>query len=174
MNIIRTEVKSQQLLSVTSETNEFLCSLFDLLNLPNGWYFGKGHAPGIQQVAIAALIGDMMRQVGLEKREVFPCEDGGILVSGYYKEDTIEVFCAPNNIFRFSLERNDEDIEYLEGLTLSAVRDKIRRHSWRKDKSYGSSIPNTTVKKKSDTKASLSRTPQTMGSQLSVHLVLSG
>jgi len=174
VNMISTGVKSRQLLSVTSETSAFLRSLFGLLNLPNGWYFGKGRAPGIQQVVIAALIGDLMRLAGVEKREVFPCEDGGILVSGYHKEDTIEVFCAPNNIFRFSLERNDEDIEYLEGLTLSAVTDKIRRYSWRKDKSYGSSTLNTTVEKKGDTKASLSRTPQTMGSRSSVHLVLSG
>lgn len=174
MYMFRTEAESRPLISVTSETSEFLRSLFDLLNLRNGWYFGGGHAPVIQQVTSAASIGNLLHLAGAEKLEVFPGEDGGILVSGYHDDDTIEVFCAPNNIFRFSLERNDEDIEYLEGLTLSTVRDKIRRHNWRKDKLYGSSIPNTTVRKKSDTKASLSRTPQTMGSQSFVRLVLSG
>ncbi len=163
--------KPRAAISLTSVTDVFLRSLYDLLLLPEGWYFGKGTAPSLKLIAIAIEIGDLIRLAGARKREVFPGADGGILVSGYHKDDTMEVFCGADNKFRFSLERNGEDLDYSEYLTLSMVKDKVRRNSWTQVNSYGFFTPNTTVRSKSDTKASRSRTPVMRECRWSQHFV---
>lgn len=160
-------------ISYTSVTDIFLRSLYDLLLLPKGWYFGKGDAPSLEVIVTAIEIGELFRLAGARKREVFPSADGGILVSGYHNDDTMEVFCGADNKFRFSLERNGEDLDYSEHLTLSMVKDKIWRNSWTQVNSYDSFTQNTTARKKSDTIVLRSRMPVMAECRWSRHIVYS-
>lgn len=167
-------VKLRQMLFLTSETDNFTLSLLEILNLPDGWHFGKGCAPSLNRIAAATLSGHLMRQAGAAKLEVFPSEDGGILVCGYHKNDTMEIFCGPDNLYRFSFDMNDKEKEYSEGLTLRLLKEKIRRYSWKKESSFDYSIPGTIVSRRSDSPASPSRTPVMQVSQWSAPIALKG
>lgn len=166
--------KPGQMLLLTSETDNFTLRLLEILNLPDGWYFGKGRAPSLTCVAMAALSGHLMRQAGADKQEIFPSEDGGILVCGYHNNDTMEVFCGPSNLFRFSFDINDQEKEYSEGLTLPLLKEKIRRYSWKKENLFDYCIPNTIVQRRSDTSASPFRIPVIRESRWSAPIALRG
>lgn len=162
------------MLFLTSETDSFTLRLLEILNLPDGWYFGKGRAPSFTSYAVAALSGHLLRQAGADKLEVFPSEDGGILVCGYHKNDTMEVFCGPNNLYRFSFDINNQEEEYSEGLTLPLLKQKIRRFAWKKENLFDYSIPGTIVERRSATSALPSRIPVIRESQWFVPFALIG
>ncbi len=173
-SIVSISAESKLMLSVTSELDDFTRRLQEIASLPDGWHFGQGSAPSAERVDMAASVGDLMRRAGAETREVYPSEDGGILVAGYCNDDTMEVFCGADNAFRFSLEKNGEDIVYLEGLSISMMKEKIRRHCWKIESSSGSFTQDTSVKRKDAMLVSLFKMPVTKESRWYVSAVLSG
>lgn len=77
-------------------------------SLPDGWHYGTGAAATPEACRYAKIVDGLFRRYGSDEVEVFPDIDGGILASGYYGSNTINILCGPDG--SIDLEHDDEAI----------------------------------------------------------------
>ena len=74
--------------------------------LPDGWHYGTGAAATPEACRYARILDHLFRRYGADEVEVFPDIDGGILASGHYGSNTINILCDPDG--SIDLEHDDE------------------------------------------------------------------
>ena len=82
--------------------------ILSLKFLPDGWHYGEGRGAERTTVDAALRAYRAFQQRGITRIEVFPDVDGGILLSGYYEDETIEILCGPKGNVHVLYERDDE------------------------------------------------------------------
>ena len=97
--------------------------------------------------------------------EVFPDVNGGILVAGYYEEETLEIFCKHDGDIDLVHDVGDETDYAKDNLSAREAKEYVRELlwkfvKWRSAKSFGYFIPNTTVGRRKDLQVWLSKTPR--------------
>ena len=142
------------------ETNDAVSSrIHSFGRLPEGWHYGEGHGATQAAICIALCIGELFAKYNAGEIEVFPDIDGGILVSGYRDNETIEVFCSPRGYMDILHEKDDNAVYDREELSVDDVDAYLRGVAWKPKKSYDCFIPDTTVDMKGASRVWRSRTP---------------
>ncbi len=61
--------------------------------LPAGWHYGEGHGATGLAVESALAMQALLMTNKADEVEVFPDVSGGVLLSGYCQDETMEIFC---------------------------------------------------------------------------------
>ena len=122
-------------------------------DLAPGWHYGEGR--GATQLAIKAALSihSCFIKYGINEIEVFPDIDGGILVSGYHEEHTLEVFCDQDGHTNLLHEINDESHHERDNVPMDEIVEYLGGLPWRSKNSFDFFIRSTTVRANNDLQA---------------------
>ena len=110
-------------------------------DLPAGWHFGEGVGATKTTVDAALEVCALMNDTEIEDIEVFPAIDGGILISGYFEREALDVSCRPDGTMEIDYEVDDALKYEKQGLNLNDVKAYLEKWNWSKKKSYEYYIP---------------------------------
>lgn len=141
--------------------------IFSFMSLPDGWHYGEGCGATEAAVSTALRANGLLAKYGADAIEVFPDTEGGILVSGYHGQDTLDIFCHRNGQTDLLHETDEGDVDEdviheQKGVSLSDIEKYLRGLSWRSMKSSDFFIQSISAGKNSDSQVLLSKTLQTM------------
>jgi len=137
-------------------------------NLPDGWHFGEGVGAVEAAVKAALDVHSLMIENGIETIKAFPEIDGGIMVSGYLKEESLEVLdvsCRPDGEMEMDHEVDNVDVfgDTKRGLNLNDVEKYLEKLNWRKNGLYEYCIRDISVKIEKDLQVRLFVLPVVVG-----------
>jgi len=98
--------------------------------LPNGWHYGEGRGATDKAVATAVGANSLLLMHGAHDVEAFPDVEGGILLSGYHGDHTLEILCDPSGRMDMLHEANDEVVKDRGRVSLEEVDAYIRGLEW--------------------------------------------
>lgn len=116
-------------------------------DLPAGWHFGEGVGADKTTVDTALDIYALMNDKEIENIEVFPAIDGGILISGYFENEALDVSCRPDGTMELDYEVDQALEDEKQGLNLNDVRAYLEELNWSRKKLYGYCILNISANK---------------------------
>ena len=131
-------------------------------NLPAGWHYGSGVGADPYAVDVALSITSLLIDHRARNIEAFPDLDGGILVCGYHKQDTLEILCRPGGRINYVHEINDELANERENVSQRQVEEYLGELEWRQRSSFVSYTQNITAERKDDLQVWPSKFHQTM------------
>jgi hypothetical protein len=152
--------KRQHFAEAMSGEVPLMREILALLHLPEGWYFGSGDPPSLTTATYAISVAGTLHEAGAESLECFPDCDGGILVSGYHGDESVEILCRPSGVFDFVLERSEDEVDSAPDLDMRETQRRIRALKWREESLYDFYIRGILAEPKVGIKAWPSRTPQ--------------
>ena len=142
------------------ETNNVVSNrIHSFGRLPEGWHYGEGRNATKIAIALALCIDELFIKHNAEAVEAFPDIDGGILVSGYRGNETIEVFCGPGEYVDILHEKDDNVVYDRKEIFVDDIDTYLRGVAWKPKKSYDCFIPDITVDMKGASRVWRSRTP---------------
>lgn len=87
-------------------------------SLQPGWHYGGGVQISQNLIAKARTVAQNAISLGFPETNAFPGVDGGILITVYKGNSTFEIRLFPDGRVRFVKEVDDEDVAFLENVTL--------------------------------------------------------
>ena len=131
-------------------------------NLKNGWRFGEGRSATemATQTAMDAL--NCFFCAGAQSIEVFPEVDGGILVSGYYGHDTLDVICHYDGLMGLVHEVADQEVADIPKISMNDFADYLGRLEWATTSLSELFTHESLVKKRESSRVLLSRLLKTV------------
>lgn len=136
--------------------------ILSFMRLPVGWHYGEGVPADLGTATAAISVVEFLNHAGAEVTEAFPIEDGGILVSGYHGDETVDITCHSNSGYSLLQEIDDEEVEDREDLNSADIEDYIEGLTWQSQKSSEHFILNISVGNLDVSKASPVKTPVVM------------
>lgn len=146
--------------------------------LPDGWHYGEGVCATDTAVELALIMQATLISGKASEVEVFPDVSGGILVAGYYEEETVEIFCKHDGALSFVHEAGEEVDYARDNVSAQEAKEYVRELlwevvKWRSVRSFGYFTQNTTAGRGRDLPVLRSRIPQrTVESRSSIPSVL--
>jgi hypothetical protein len=134
--------------------------IWSFVSLRDGWCYGVG-VPAKQSVATqATTVATLLEARGCEKTNAFPGEDGSILVTGYFGDYTIEVYCEPSGELHLVIEKDGTEIYSCKNESIMALLLSLQEKEslWR---SLGFCTQSTSTATKVSTGARLFNLPVT-------------
>lgn len=125
-------------------------------HLRAGWNYGAGSSFDSGTVQAARGIVIELATGGALEFEVFPEDEGGIMIAGYRSDDRFEILTLPDGSIEASYE--DEAAERLVGA--SEVGKVLRKRGWQSVRSSGSFTQRITASSSNDTRHLLFGTPK--------------
>jgi len=119
-------------------------------DLPRGWHYGNGRPASRVAIDFALRIIRALKDAGAETVEAFPDIEGGILISGYYNDETVDILCQADGTIDLSHEKGDNEIADESAVSFSDSLLYIRRLSWPPQRLSAFSIRNISVIKSGD------------------------
>jgi len=144
------------------ETNvEIVDQIFSFALLPNGWHYGEGCGATEFAVELALIVNSLLIERNASDIEVFPDINGGILVSGYHENETIEILC--DEIGQINVIHEDDENVVCEQMDVSVqeLSDYLEGLLWRSTKLSDFFIRNISVGERGDLRVLHSKIPQT-------------
>ena len=122
-------------------------------DLAHGWHYGEGRGATEIAVEAALTIQHHFLEHGISEIEVFPDLDGGILVSGYHEQHTVDVFCTPDGHTDLLHEVDDKAVYERNDVPMDEIVDYLGGLLWRTKKSFDSFITENLAIKSNDLRA---------------------
>lgn len=130
----------------TGYSRKVVDKIQSFVELPDGWDFGRGHAPSHDVVARAIYLHLVGSQYLALKSDAFPSPDGAIIVEFYRGETSVEVTVRPDRTLglvkeqgtgsQYTQELSLDEADYetvlneLEALAMFASRGHTEVTSW--------------------------------------------
>ena len=127
-------------------------------DLAHGWHYGEGRGATEIAVEAALTIQHHFLEHGISEIEVFPDLDGGILVSGYHEQHTVDVFCTPDGHTDLLHEVDDKAVYERNDVPMDKIVAYLGGLLWGTKKSFDSFITKNLAIKSSDLRVLHSRT----------------
>ncbi len=102
------------------------------VDLPNGWHYGEGRGATKLAVNSARTMHALLMEHNVNEVEVFPDANGGILLSGYYDEETLEVFCDHDGKINILHEVGNEITYEKDDVSAQEVKGYVGGLLWKK------------------------------------------
>ena len=91
--------------------------VLSFLALPHGWCYGKGGPADLNAVMEALRLLRVLQDLGYDRIEAFPDPAGGVLLSAFYGDDSVEILCLRGGgRYEFVLERNGCEADVRENV----------------------------------------------------------
>lgn len=127
--------------SITNESStETLIQSFS--SLPEGWHYGSGQGATKEATNIALDICKLLMKYNANELGAFPDVEGGILVTGYNNDHTIEIFCKPDRLLDLLHETDDSVISEFSDLKYSEIEDYLKKLKWKQRDSFDLGLMN--------------------------------
>jgi hypothetical protein len=114
--------------------------------IPEGWNFGKGKRPLPVTAAQARTILLMLANSGAVDFEIFPEDEGGILIAGYGTTDRFEILTRADGVFELAYQ--DEDVLLMA--EIGQLRAELEKRGWQSQRSLGSYTRHISAESSSD------------------------
>lgn len=98
--------------------------------LPIGWRFGEGQGATAAAAHHARQVLKHFHDAGTNDIEVFPEVEGGILVSGYHDQDTLDVICRHDGSMSFVHEVADKEVTDIPTISMDDFVDYLGGLAW--------------------------------------------
>jgi hypothetical protein len=118
-------------------------AILEFSRMRPGWFYGSGAAFGIEVIVSALKAKTILKDLGCEAYEAFPRQDGAIVVAGYRDEYTVNVTCYSRRSFDLLIEREDDEIVDVEGVSLGDISSYVKGLGWKASERYGYFTLNT-------------------------------
>lgn len=121
-----------RVVNFSDPTDDFISRrILSFLDLADGWHYGDGRAATQTAVNLARSISSLLVRNNADEIEVFPDVSGGILVSGYYADDILEIFCSADGNLEIE-HRVEQDTRFeKDGILFDELTDYLWRMSWK-------------------------------------------
>ncbi len=127
--------------SITNESStETLIQSFS--SLPEGWHYGSGQGATKEATNLALDICKLLMKYNANELGAFPDVEGGILVTGYNNDHTIEIFCKPDRLLDLLHETDDSVISEFSDLKYSEIEDYLKKLKWKQRDSFDLGLMN--------------------------------
>ncbi len=127
--------------SITNESStETLIQSFS--SLPDGWHYGSGQGATKEATNLALDICKLLMKYNANELGAFPDVEGGILVTGYNNDHTIEIFCKPDRLLDLLHETDDSVISEFSDLKYSEIEDYLKKLKWKQKDSFDLGLMN--------------------------------
>ena len=98
--------------------------------LPEGWHYGEGNPATQHAISMVVRVYVAFVLKGITRIEVFPGIDGGILLSGYHEEETIEVLCGARGEINLLHEVRNEVVHDEDYASADELDEYVRELPW--------------------------------------------
>lgn len=115
-------------INLADHTSPTTLKIRSFKRLLEGWHYGKGVPPTNAAIEQALKLNSGALSSGFLKTDAFPGIDGEILVAVYYGEWYLEFTLEANMSVTFVAEKNREEVEYVEGLSVEDALNKIAQY----------------------------------------------
>ena len=132
-----------------------------LRHLPDGWHYGEGRGATQHAIDVALAAYKVFCRKGIGRIEVFPDVDGGILLSGYHEDETVEVLCGPEGSVNLLHEIHDEVVHDEDHESVGEVDEYVRELPWNSMTSSDLFTRSISVSRKADLTVWRSTPPRT-------------
>ena len=141
-------------------------------HLPDGWRFGEGSAIAEDKILQAERLLNYAEQKGISRTNGFAQTDGGLLVSFYIDNHTLDLTLESDGSLTIAEDFEDEQIDYVENLEFRDAYDRICQFSENLENVFESFTQTTTTANVEDLKVQLSpRRQRTTASPYSIRTV---
>ena len=130
-------------------------------SLQPGWHYGDGVPISQNLIAKARTVAQKAVSFGFPESNAFPGVDGGILITVYKGNCTFEIRLFPDGRARFVKEVDDEDVAFLENVTVERAIELLEEEAALLCLS-GPFIPDTTMNLGNASEARLLKRLQTV------------
>ena len=148
--------------------NRVARQILSFRDLPEGWHYREGRGATERAIVAALKINSLFGEYGATTVEAFPEIDGGILVSGYHSDHTLDVLCTEAGRIALVHEIGDEVHYEKDEVEIEGFVQYLRRLSWRAKefprgllKSSDFCIQDITAERKGASRVPPSRIPPT-------------
>ena len=117
--------------------------LLSFLNLDAGWDYGNGRPISPDAILEALSLVHAFRELGARAVEVFPRQNGGVLVSAYQESRSVDAYLDASAFVALEVEVGDKELEPIEKLTVNDAINKVGEAGWLARPSSDSSIHDT-------------------------------
>lgn len=156
--------QSNRLLNVVVDdrqqiTHPTAIKIRELREMPVGWFYGTGVAPDEEVVDITLKLNRAAINESLFETDVFPAEGGELMLVIYYDNYCLELMVERDGRINVVYERNDEEFDFKENLSLKEAVTEIRlfrKQVWNLSDSF---IGNISIDAKGTFAAQPFRTP---------------
>ncbi len=142
------ESPSGTVVSGTEANDRATCQILSFARLRNGWHYGEGRGATGIAVDLALAVNSLLSGRNAHEIEVFPDVGGGILVSGYRENETLEILCGPGGRMDVLHEIDGDIAHERRDVSLDEIDEYARGLAWTSKKSYDYFIPGTSVKER--------------------------
>ncbi len=139
----------------TEENPEIRHQIRSFHNLAQGWHYGEGRGATDCAVVEALAVYNYFLEYKVKTIEVFPDIDGGILVSGYYKQHTLDVLCTHDGYINLLHEVDDEEFTEKEKISRDEFAAYLGGLLWETENLFGFFIIDTLATTRDDSKVRL-------------------
>ena len=129
--------------------------------LPDGWHYGEGCGATEKAIETALEVNSLLLECNAHEVEVFPGVDGGILLSGYQEDDTLQVRCDPSGRMDMLHEVNDEVFNEQRRVSLEEIGTYLEGLEWTPKNSFVYCIQTISADKGVDSQVRLFSHPPT-------------
>ena len=119
-------------------------------HLPGGWHYGEGRGATEQAIEAALQTYALLKHHDARAIEAFPDINGGILVSGYYENEILEVFCGDDGQLDMMHEDDRVVVHEQKNVPLRKIISYFGGLPWASTKLSDFSIPSISAGKNSD------------------------
>lgn len=154
----QTIVRSVERNCSSEEQRKIRGRIHSFRDLAHGWHYGEGRGATEIAVEVALTIQRHFLEHGIREIEVFPDLDGGILVSGYHEQHTVDVFCTPDGHTDLLHEVDDKAVYERNTVPMDEIVAYLGGLLWETKKLSDSFILKTLATKSSDLRVQHSKT----------------
>jgi hypothetical protein len=124
----------------------------DIRGLLPGWRYGQGVKFDNRVLEVALELNSFAKELLLFETDVFPFESGDLLLTVYFGDHHLELTIDRNAMIDIAVNKNDDEIKYVEGQTVEQVKEDIkefRKLVWKRSDLF---IGGTTIGERGDFK----------------------
>ena len=136
--------------------------------LREGWHYGEGRGATEKAMATALEVDSRLLACNVHEVEVFPGVDGGILLSVYHENDTLEVRCDPSGRMDMLHEVNDEVVNERHGVSLEKIGAYLEGLEWTPKNSFAYCIQGISASTGEDSQVRPFSRPPAVASRFSI------
>jgi hypothetical protein len=139
MKLLMSNSSSQKF--IRPEESLTLRKVLSFRDLQHGWHYGEGGPIAMPVLGQALELYYMASKCNMET-DAFPGVNGEVQICCYQDSETLEITIEEHDRITFVLEREGEEVEHIENLTLKQALEKITKHGQNQCGLLGLSIPN--------------------------------
>jgi hypothetical protein len=143
-------VETRQFAAASAGIDPIVGNILSFLSLRKGWCHGYGSPVATSAAMNALRFMIALKMLDFDRFEAFPDPNGGVLLSSFHGDDSIEFFFRTDGMFDYAIERPTKEDEIGDNVDESAVIEKIWELSCQTTRNSSDSFNQFTIVSRSE------------------------